>query len=60
MLKSSNNNNDNINFQFSSLGMITKKTENHIKRIPGSPCLQELQKIVLNGTVHLLRRVRSM
>ena len=40
--------------------IIKKKTEDHIKRIPGNPCLQELQKIVLNGTAHLLRRVLSM
>ena len=37
-----------------ALSMIKKKAEDHIKGIPGSPCLQELQKIVLNGTVHLL------
>ena len=40
--------------------VIKKKSEDHIKRIPGNPCLQELQKIVLNGTAHLLRRVLSM
>ena len=33
-------------------GMTWKKTEDHIKRIPGNPCLQELQKIVLNGMAH--------
>ena len=42
-----------------ALGMIKKKTEDHIKRIPGNPCLQKLQKIVLNGRAHLLRRVLS-
>ena len=42
-----------------ALGMIKKKNEDHIKRIPGNPCLQELQEIVLNGTAHLLRRVLS-
>ena len=35
-----------------ALGMMKKKTEDHIKRIPGNPCLQELQKIVLNGMAH--------
>ena len=40
--------------------MVKKKTEDHVKRIPGNPCLQELQKIVLNGTAHLLRRVLSI
>ena len=40
--------------------MIKKKTEAHIKQISGNPSLQELQKIVLNGTAYLLRRVLSM
>ena len=35
-----------------AFGMIKKKTEDYIKLIPGNPCLQELQKIVLNGTAH--------
>ena len=43
-----------------ALGMIKNKTEGHIKQIPGNPSLQELQKIVLNGTAHLLRRVVSI
>ena len=43
-----------------ALGMIKRKSEDHIKGIPGNPCLQELQKIVLNGTAHLLRRVLSI
>ena len=42
------------------LGMIKRKSEDHIKKITGNPCLQELQKIVLNGTAHLLQRVLSM
>ena len=43
-----------------ALGMLKSKSEDHIKKIPGNPCLQELQKIVLNGTAHLLRRVLAM
>ena len=43
-----------------ALGMIKKKTEDHIMRIPGNPCLQEFQKIVLNGKAHLQQRVLSM
>ena len=43
-----------------ALGMIKKKTEDHIKPIPGDPCLQESQKIALNGKAHLLQRVLSM
>ena len=42
------------------LGVIKKKTEDDIKAIPENCCLQELQKIVLNGTALLLRRVLSM
>ena len=29
-----------------AIGMIKTKAEGYIKRIPGNPCLQELQKIV--------------
>ena len=43
-----------------ALGMIKRKSEDHIKQIPGNPCLQELQKIALNGAAHFLRRVLSM
>jgi len=43
-----------------ALGMIKRKSEDHMKQIPGNPCLQELQKILLNVTAHLLRRVLSM
>ena len=38
-----------------ALGKIERKSEDNIKQNPGNPCLQELQKIVLNGTAHLLR-----
>ena len=43
-----------------ALGMIKRKSEDHMKQIPGNPCLQELQKIVLNGTPHLLWQELSM
>ena len=44
-----------------ALGMMKKRNEDHIKGIPGNPCLQELHEIVvLNGTAHLLRRILSM
>ena len=49
-----------ISVVIGALAMIKKKFEDHIKRITGNHCLQELQKIVLNGTAHLLRRVLSM
>ena len=54
------NNNYNDNKNTGALGVIKKKTEDHIKRIPGNPCLQELQNVVLNGMAHLLRRVLSI
>ena len=43
-----------------ALGMIKKKIEDHLKRIAGNPCLQELRKVALNGTAHLLQSVLSM
>ena len=43
-----------------ALSMIKRKSEDHIKQIHGNPCLQEFQKILLNGTAHLLRPVLSM
>ena len=58
-MNSNNYNNDNNSCSW-GIGVIKKKTEDHIKRMPGNPCLQELQKMVLNGTAHLLRRVLSM
>ena len=43
-----------------AIGMIKKTTEEHIEQIPENPCQHKLQKIVLNGTAHLLRRLLSM
>ena len=40
-----------------ALGMIKKGTQNFIDQIPGKPSLQELQKIVLTSTAHILRKV---
>ena len=37
-----------------ALGMIKKGTQNFIDQIPGKPSLQELQKIVLTSTAHIL------
>ena len=42
-----------------ALGMIKKGTEKHLAKIPGSPPSHEIQKIVLTGTAHLLRRALS-
>ena len=43
-----------------ALGLIKKGTQKHIDKIPGNIPLCELQKIVLNSTAHILRRVLSI
>ena len=43
-----------------ALGMIKKGTQNFIDQIPGKPSLQEMQKLVLTSTAHILRKVLSM
>ena len=43
-----------------ALGLIRKGTADFIDRIPGSPSLSEVQKIVLNSTAHVLRRALSI
>ena len=43
-----------------ALGVIKKGTDNYLKLIPGRPSMQELQKIVLTGTSHVLRRALSL
>ena len=40
-----------------TLGMTKKGTQNFINQIPGKPSLQEMQKIVLTSTAHVLRKV---
>ena len=39
-----------------ALGMIKKGTKDLVAKIPGKSTLDEIQKIVLNGTAHILRR----
>ena len=43
-----------------ALGMIKKGAQNFIDQITGKPSLQEMQKIVLTSTAHILRKVVSM
>ena len=43
-----------------ALAMIKKGTQNFIDQIPGKPSLQEMQKVVLTGTAHMLRKVLSI
>ena len=43
-----------------ALGLIRKGTEEFISKIPGEPNLQEVQKIVLTSTAHILRKTLSM
>ena len=38
-------------------GIIKKRTDKHINKIPDSPSPYEMPKIALCGTAHLLRRI---
>ena len=42
-----------------ALRMIKMGTQNFIDQIPGKPSLQEMQKIVLTSTTHILRKILS-
>ena len=43
-----------------TLGLVKKGTENYIREIPGNIRITELQKTVLLGTAHILRRTLSI
>jgi hypothetical protein len=43
-----------------ALGLIKKGAKEMINKIPGNPSLEEVQKIVLNSTAHVLRRALSI
>jgi len=43
-----------------ALGTVRKEVLNHLKLIPGEPNLQEIQKIVLTSTSHILRKALSI
>ena len=43
-----------------ALSLIKKDTDKFLEQIPGNPRLEEVQKIVLNSTAHILRRVLSI
>ena len=43
-----------------ALGLLSKGTADFIDKIPGSPSLSEVQKIVLNITAHVLRSALSI
>ena len=43
-----------------ALGMIKKGCQKHLNTIPGEPQLQEIQKIVLTSTAHILRKALSI
>ena len=43
-----------------ALGLIKKDTDKFLEQIPGKPRLEEVQKIVLNSTAHILRRALSI
>ena len=43
-----------------ALGLVKKGTENYIGKIPGNIRITELQKSVLLGTTHILKRTLSI
>ena len=43
-----------------ALGMIKKGTQAHLDKIPGHHSIQEIQKIVLTSTAHILRKTLSI
>ena len=43
-----------------ALGIKKKDTQNFIDETHGKPLLQEIQKIILTSTAHILRKVLSM
>ena len=43
-----------------ALGVKKKGTQNFIDETHGKPLLQEIQKIILTSTAHILRKVLSM
>ena len=43
-----------------ALGMVKRGIHNHLKSLPGEPRLQEIQKIVLTSTAHILRKALSI
>ena len=43
-----------------ALGLIKKGMEKYVKQIPGNIRVQEIQKIALLGTAHILRRALSI
>ena len=43
-----------------ALGMVKKGCQKHLDTIPGEPQLQEIQKIVLTSTTHILRKALSI
>ena len=43
-----------------ALGLVKKRIENYIGKIPGNIRITELQKTVLLGTAHILRRALSI
>uniref|UniRef100_A0A0L8HZU7 Uncharacterized protein n=1 Tax=Octopus bimaculoides TaxID=37653 RepID=A0A0L8HZU7_OCTBM len=43
-----------------ALGMIAKWADCYLAQIPGNPKMAEIQKIVLTGTAHILRKILPM
>ena len=49
----------NIPVVIGALGLVKKGTKDFLDKIPGNPSFREIQKIVLSGTAHVLRKALS-
>ena len=54
------NENKTIPVIVGALGMIKKGTQKYVNEIPGNLSLAEIQKIMLNSTVYILRKTLSL
>ena len=43
-----------------ALGLVRNRMKEHVSKIPGQISIEEIQKIVLLGTSHILRRALSI
>ena len=49
-----------IPFVIGALGIIRKGMKRYVEQLPGKIMIEELQKIVLLGAAHILRRILSI
>ena len=55
-----NNNNNNVPVIVGALGLMRKGIDKSLEKLPGKIRHEEIQKIVLLGTAHIIRKVLSI